>query len=132
MDLKRFAAAVFVLLLVLSLRSTRVTAQTTTSGDIAGVVTDPSGATVPGARVTLKNDAKGNTQESTTNKDGVYHFYLLSPGPYTISVSATGFESFSRHSNVAVGQIATLNVAADLGCIDNERHGDGSGASHSN
>ena len=115
MDLKRFAAAVFVLLLVLSLRSTRVTAQTTTSGDIAGVVTDPSGATVPGARVTLKNDAKGNTQESTTNKDGVYHFYLLSPGPYTISVSATGFESFSRHSNVAVGQIATLNVQLTLG-----------------
>ena len=106
MDLKRFAAAVFVLLLVLSLRSTRVTAQTTTSGDIAGVVTDPSGATVPGARVTLKNDAKGNTQESTTNKDGVYHFYLLSPGPYTISVSATGF--FCRGPPLTIRPRASL------------------------
>ena len=115
MNWKRFFAAVFALLVVLSLGSTKVGAQTTTTGDIAGVVTDPSGATVPGAKVGLKDETKGNTQESTTNKDGVYHFYLLSPGPYTISVAATGFETFTRHSNVAVGQIATLNVQMTLG-----------------
>ena len=115
MNWKRFFAAVFALLVVLSLGSTKVGAQTTTTGDIAGVVTDPSGATVPGAKVSLKDETKGNTQESTTNKDGVYHFYLLSPGPYTLTVSATGFQSFSRHSNVAVGQIATMNVQLTLG-----------------
>ena len=48
MNWKRFFAAVFALLVVLSLGSTKVGAQTTTTGDIAGVVTDPSGATVPG------------------------------------------------------------------------------------
>jgi len=115
MNWKRFIAAVFALLVVLSLGSTRISAQTNTTGDIAGVVTDPSGATIPGAKITLKDETKGNTQESTTNKDGVYHFYLLSPGPYTISVAATGFETFTRHSNVAVGQIATLNVQMTLG-----------------
>jgi len=115
MNWKRFFAAVFALLVVLSFSSTRATAQTATSGDIAGVVTDPSGATVPGAKVGLKDETKGNTQESTTNKDGVYHFYLLSPGPYTVTVSAAGFEGFTRHSNVAVGQIATLNVQLTLG-----------------
>ena len=115
MNWKRFFAAVFALLVVLSLSSTRVGAQTTTTGDVAGVVTDPSGATVPGAKVSLTDESKGNTQESTTNKDGVFHFYLLSPGPYTLTVAATGFQSFSRHSNVAVGQIATLNVQLTLG-----------------
>lgn len=115
MNWKRFFAAVFALLVVLSLGSTRLAAQTATSGDIAGVVTDPSGATVPGAKITLKDETKGYTQETTTNKDGVYHFYLLTPGPYTLLVSATGFETFTRHSNVAVGQIATLNVQMTLG-----------------
>jgi hypothetical protein len=115
MNWKRFFAAVFALLVVLSLGSTRLAAQTSTTGDIAGTVTDPSGATIPGAKVGLKDETKGNTQESTTNKDGVYHFYLLSPGPYTITVTATGFETYSRHSNVAVGQIATLNIALTIG-----------------
>jgi hypothetical protein len=115
MNWKQFFAAVFALLVVLSLSSTRLMAQTATSGDIAGTVTDPSGATIPGAKVTLKDEAKGNTQESTTNKDGVYHFYLLSPGPYTVMVAATGFETYSRHSSVAVGQIETLNVQMTLG-----------------
>jgi hypothetical protein len=115
MNWKRFMAAVFALLVVLSFGSTRVTAQNSTSGDIAGVVTDPSGATVPGAKLTLKDETKGNTQESTTNKDGVYHFYLLSPGPYTLTVTATGFQAFTRHSNVAVGQVETLNVQLTLG-----------------
>ena len=128
MNRKRFFAAVFALLVVFSLSSTRVNAQTSTTGDIAGVVTDPSGATIPGAKVTLKDETKGNTQESTTNKDGVYHFYLLSPGPYTITVAATGFETYSRHTSVAVGQIATLNVQMTLGRCDYKRDRDGSGA----
>jgi len=115
MNWKRFFAAVFALLVVLSFGSTRVAAQTSTTGDIAGAVTDPSGATIPGAKVGLKDETKGNTQESTTNKDGVYHFYLLSPGPYTVTVTATGFETFTRHSDVSVGQIVTINVQMTLG-----------------
>jgi Carboxypeptidase regulatory-like domain len=115
MNWKRFLAAMFALFVVLSLTSTRVAAQTTTTGDLAGVVTDPSGATVPGAKVALKDETKGNTQETSTNKDGVYHFYLLSPGPYTVSVTATGFQTFSAHANVAIGQIGSLNLQMKLG-----------------
>ena len=59
MNWKRFFAAVFALLVVLSLGSTRVTAQTSTTGDIAGVVTDPSGATVPGAKVIFEGRNEG-------------------------------------------------------------------------
>ena len=115
MNWKRFFAAVFALLVVLSLGSTRVSAQTQSTGDITGVVTDASGAVVPGAKIVLKDNAKGNTQDSTTNKDGSYRFYLLSPGSYTVTVTATGFSSQSRAADVNVGQIATLSFSLSVG-----------------
>lgn len=115
MNWKRFFVVAFALLVAMSLGSARLAAQTSTTGDVAGTVTDPSGATVPEAKVTLTDDTKGTTQETKTNKDGVYHFYLLSPGPYTVSVTATGFQSFTRHSNVSVGQIATLDIQLSVG-----------------
>ena len=50
MNLKRFMAVMFALLVGLSFSSTRVAAQTSTTGDVTGVVTDPSGSVVPDAR----------------------------------------------------------------------------------
>lgn len=70
MNWKRFCAFVFALLVVLSLGSTRLAAQTSTTGDIAGVVTDPSNAVVPDAKLSLRDNAKGATQESKSNKTG--------------------------------------------------------------
>jgi hypothetical protein len=115
MNWKRFFVAMFALLAVLSISSTRLAAQTSTSGDITGVVTDQTGAIVPDAKVTLKDNAKGNSQDATTNREGVYHFYLLTPSSYTVSVSATGFSSASRTADVGVGQIATLNLQLTIG-----------------
>jgi hypothetical protein len=115
MNWKRLFAVLFALLVTLSIGSSRLAAQTQTTGDIAGVVTDPSGATVPGATVSIKDQAKGFVQDSTTNKDGVYHFYLLTPSSYSISVSATGFQSVTRSVEVTVGQIAAVNFALTVG-----------------
>lgn len=115
MNLKRFFAIVFAILVVLSLGSTRLAAQTATTGDVAGVVTDPSNAVVPDAKVSLKDNAKGNSQDSRTNKDGAYRFYLLSPGSYTLNVTASGFQITSRQVQVAVSQIATADVQLSLG-----------------
>ncbi len=115
MNWKRFFVVAFALLIAMSIGSTRLAAQTSTTGDVAGTVTDPSGATVPDAKVSLTDETKGTTQETKTNKDGVYHFYLLSPGPYTVTATATGFQTFSRHSNVSVGQIATLDIQLSVG-----------------
>ena len=110
MNWKRFFAAVFALLVVLSLGSTRLAAQTQSSGDITGVVTDASGAVVPNAKIVLKDNAKGNTQDSVRRtRMARTAFYLLPPGSYTVTVSAKGFSSQSRAANVNVGQIATLS-----------------------
>ena len=115
MNWKHFVVVAFALLVAMSLGSTRLAAQTQSTGDVTGVVTDPSGATIPDAKVELKDNSKGNVQESKTDKNGAYRFYLLSPGSYTVTVTATGFSSQSRAADIAVGQIATLSFTLSVG-----------------
>lgn len=115
MNLRRLFVGLFALLVLLSIGSSRTIAQTTTTGEISGVVSDPSNAVVPDASVTLKDNTKGSTQDTKTNKDGVYHFYLLAPGPYTVSATATGFKTVSRHISVALGQVVDGNIQLSMG-----------------
>src|SRR5579864_6235773 len=89
-------------------------AQSLTSGDITGSVTDPSGAAISNAEVTLKNNATGATQTHTTNDQGTYRFSLLSPGAYTISVAASNFQVSQQTASVTVGQTSTLNIKVQL------------------
>jgi len=65
-------------------------AQTATTGQIVGVVTDPSGALVVGAKVALTSDA-GVRREVTTGGNGRYTFPLLGPGAYRLEVTSSGF-----------------------------------------
>ena len=90
-------------------------AQSLVSGDVTGVVSDPSGAVIPNATVTLKNSGTGQTQNTTTNSSGVYRFSLLGPGQYTVAVNAPGFENVERNVTVAVGQASTLNMQLAVG-----------------
>ena len=89
-------------------------AQSQTSGDVTGSVADQSGGTVPDAKVTLKDNSKGAVQQTETNKDGVYHFYLLLPGSYTVTVSSPNFQSTSRPVTVSLGQIQSLNFVLNV------------------
>ena len=75
-------------------------AQTATTGQIVGVVTDPSGALVVGAKVALTSDA-GVHRESATGGNGRYTFPLLDPGAYRIEVTLSGFAS-ARLEGIAV------------------------------
>lgn len=115
MNWKRFVVIAVALLAAFSLATWRTAAQTGTTGDVAGVVTDPSNAVVPEAKVSLKDNSKGSTQETKTSKDGAYRFYLLAPGPYTLSVTATGFQSLSEQVFVNLGQVSAVDVHLTLG-----------------
>ena len=84
-------------------------AQTRTSGDIAGTVTDPTGAVLPAAKVDVKNNNTGATQSTNTGSGGNYRFAFLPPGPYTVTVNQTGFQPTSRNVSVQVGQAATVD-----------------------
>jgi len=90
-------------------------AQSLTSGDIAGTVTDPSGAVIPNATLTLKSNDTGATQTRTTNAQGAYRFSLLAPGTYTVSVTASGFQATQKQVTVTVGQAANANLQMGLG-----------------
>jgi Carboxypeptidase regulatory-like domain len=115
MNWRRFFVVMFALLMVLSIGATQLVAQTQSTGDIAGVVTDPSGAVVPDAKILLKDNTKGNTQDAVTDRNGSYRFYLLPPGSYSITVTVQNFQSQTRTADVAVGQIANLNFQLSVG-----------------
>lgn len=98
------------LCLSLTLR-TNAFAQSITSGDIAGTVSDPSGAAVPRAAVTLVNVGTNATQKTLTNDQGQYRFALLPPGTYNVSVQATGFQPARRTGIVVTaGQPAAADI----------------------
>ena len=90
-------------------------AQSIISGDIAGTVTDPSGASVAGATLTLTSKATGSIQVATANTDGSYRFSLLKPGDYTLVASAPSFEKSSLSVNVALGVVTKGDIKLTLG-----------------
>src|SRR5579871_46522 len=63
------------------------------TGDVLGIVTDPSGAAVPNAMVTIVNLATQETKTLTTNESGSFTFPNLNPGHYKLTVSGAGFNN---------------------------------------
>src|SRR6266516_7552755 len=102
-----------ILLLAISF-STELTAQTTTSGGLTGVVTDPTHAVVLGAEIEIDNQSKETTQSTKTDREGVYRFFFLLPGRYTLTVTCDGFRQESRAVNVLLGPPVSVNVALEI------------------
>ena len=63
--------------------------QATATADLRGVVRDPNGAIIPGATVTVTDNAKGTTRTVTTDSDGNYVILALSPSNYTVRIEAS-------------------------------------------
>jgi len=95
----------FPLVLVMGLT---VLAQTPTTGLLTGNVKDPSGAMVPNARLTLLSPS-GEERTGTTAADGSYRFPLLTPGSYTLTVDAPGFQTYK-----ATGIAIRITEATEL------------------
>lgn len=86
-------------------------AQSITSGDISGTVTDQSGGATPNAKVTLTNVNTNVSQDTVTNQQGVYRFAFLAPGTYSVTVKANGFQSQQKTGlRVVAGQPTVLDV----------------------
>ncbi len=90
-------------------------AQTTISGDLSGSVTDPTGAAIPGAKITAINKADGATSNGTADQSGVYRLSLLKPGLYTVNVTAPGFGTNTSTVTITVGSVASLNSKLIIG-----------------
>jgi hypothetical protein len=93
-----------------------VFSQTTVgTGSVVGIVSDPSGAVVPGAKVTVTNLSTGQRISLTTNNAGAFNSGALVPGNYAAKVTAKGFSSVETHVTVQVGNTATVNVKLQIG-----------------
>ena len=84
-------AALF-FLLIFAVAPSALQAQTATAGLVSGVVTDPSGAAVPGATVTLEQHGTGLKQTTQSDGTGRYAFPAVDPSDYTLRFTAQGFQ----------------------------------------
>ncbi len=82
------------------------------SGNVSGVVTDPSGAVVSGATLTLLNTASGEQRTAVTSSAGLYQFVSLAPGNYELSSNIKGFSPTRTELTLQTNQ--TLNVPVVL------------------
>jgi hypothetical protein len=90
-------------------------AQTTISGDIVGTVTDPTGASIPGAQVTVKAASTGNTKTATADQSGNFRVSLLNPDTYNVTVTAPGFTTSSTNIPLSAGQVASASLKLTVG-----------------
>ena len=93
-------------------------AQVSITGKIAGVVTDPSSAAVPNATVKVESSALMAPRTTTTHADGSYLFDLLPPGAYTVTVTASGFQTVENTGvQISAGRTATVNSSLKVGQV---------------
>jgi hypothetical protein len=112
-SLRRGIFALSAIFFVLTLQ--QLPAQTGNSGTITGAVTDPQGAVVPGATVTIANPVSGYTRTATSDASGNYQFSNVPLNPYHLTVSANGFSSFVQDVEVRSGVPVKVNSALQIG-----------------
>lgn len=88
----------------------------TATGVLNGRVSDPSGASIPGAKVTIENQATGVKQEGPTNSEGRFFNGFVLPGSYRLTVEKAGFgKHVENNITVNVQQTVTLEIALKIG-----------------
>jgi hypothetical protein len=113
---RKVAAAFLTILGVSLLCAPQSSAQSITSGEVTGTITDPSGAAVPNASVTLTNVNTNGAQQTTTNAEGSYKFAFTAPGVYKVAVTSGGFQAAERSGvNVVAGSPTPLDIQLTLG-----------------
>ncbi|HEY9231632.1 MAG TPA: carboxypeptidase-like regulatory domain-containing protein, partial [Blastocatellia bacterium] len=88
---KLFFSRLVLLSLIVMLVAQAVPAQVTTSGRLAGVVTDAQGALIPKAQIVAVNDQTRGEYKTVANDEGSWNLPSLSIGSYTVTITAQGF-----------------------------------------
>ena len=110
------SAIAFVVLLFFGFSTEIVKGQMAGSGAVVGTVTDPSGAAVPGANVTITDVATNASRTATTNDAGRFHFPNLPPGKYDVIVNKGGFRQAKMSAqDVAIAESRTLDFTLEVG-----------------
>jgi hypothetical protein len=103
------------LLFILLVSTTAALAQTT-YGTIRGEVKDVQGASIPGAKITLTNEATKLAQDYKTNSSGIYEIGGVDPGTYKVTIVMPGFKTFDTTGNVvSLGAVTTIDATLQIG-----------------
>ena len=87
-------------------------------GGISGLVTDPTGAVIPGATVSAQEHATGIKLSTTTTAAGLYSFVSLAPGEYDVSASGKGFQTLRKANTVvSVDQVTNVDFKLQVGSV---------------
>jgi len=114
----RLLAYLFLWVAVVVMGQQALLAQATASGNIAGVITDPTGAAVVGASVTITNTATNAARKTVTTSAGEYRFDLLPVGNYVLQVENSGFSPAQvKGLQLLVGTTVTVNVPLKTGGV---------------
>src|SRR6266545_463391 len=115
--MRRFSIMTVLALAISLLCVNLVSAQVITS-TLYGIVTDPSGAAIPGATVTATNDDIGASSATTTNASGEFTLGSLQPGRYTIQVEARDFKTQKQTGlQLAAGGALRVTYALEIGAV---------------
>jgi len=88
-------------------------------GSISGLVTDPSGAILPDVKVIAQDQATGVKLSTVSTAAGIFSFVSLSPGKYSITASAKGFETLvEKNVVVTLDQVTTVNLKLVVGGVN--------------
>lgn len=113
---RRWVMAFGISLVTLAVLSPALSAQVTNAtGTIQGTVTDPSGAVIPNAQVTITEPATGSKKVVQTTGSGAYSAGSLTPGTYRLHVEATGFTATDEQVVVQVGNAANGDIKLGVG-----------------
>ncbi len=89
------------------------------TGTIGGLVTDESGAVMPGVTVEVTNTDTNQSRSGVTGTDGFYTFPLLQPGPYSVKATLQGFRTALREGvRVTVESTARVDVRLSVGQLE--------------
>jgi len=116
MNCKRMIGVLLAIVLAVLILGPSGYAQTTQStGSIQGTVTDPQGAVVPDAKITVTSKGTGQSSPVPISSSGTYTTGQLSPGTYVVRVEASGFQTAQVTIDVQVGVVTPNNVKLALG-----------------
>jgi hypothetical protein len=116
-----FLTVAGLLLVMLTVQPNRAFAQAAGSGTITGSVTDPTGAVVPGADVTIRNTDTRVERKIGATDAGLFTAVFLPPGHYEVQASKKGFATLLRKDlTLQVGQTLTINAALSVATAQQE------------
>ncbi|MDE3169870.1 MAG: TonB-dependent receptor [Acidobacteriota bacterium] len=91
------------------------------SGDLTGTITDPSGAAIANAQVSVSQPDRGFQRATTTDETGEYRFTGLAPANYELTISASGFAAVAQKGvTVTIGQITVADFQLSVASVAQE------------